>query len=530
MQDKTRVILERIETKYNLSHDGQALSAEERMRYALIALEGRLADRVRLANHWRITAEQILSETGLLTEAPAEPITPERFRELVQPSLRMLHTAGRDLLRMLNALGVDSSQPLGQVEQAIAEINRLKSWASFAMKTCNVLAVAFTADNPPEIGAVGAAIEALHRPNLHHTISTWAEDRGRHWSQDQVVIARGLVVELLEQIAAGHLESDSAFASLIVKTKVPKGTVPLEKEVLSPEIELRVAIENWLAENSEIREEDRINAATNFVTDLLVEFAERDPDTARIAFLTSPKTVLIDAIDCWANEIMEQSWHEDYLKHSARLVSQLLSLLHNLDVGLNDLDDLASVAAPIVLQESGVFKIERLTGQVKAEKIASSDQWVGFEKFLSDYWKKAFSYRNLPPNWTPGYIREILIALEAKEKTALDYFTRYQTDVISWMRAMAMMVEAAANGGTHAEKDARYRGVIALLETSMQRARNARDRFVQSYWWEKPDLFTSDYPVKPLLDRVHELEKQIEKLKGEPEPPTFATTIDDQPF
>lgn len=85
-------------------------------------------------------------------------------------------------------------------------------------------------------------------------------------------------------------------------------------------------------------------------------------------------------------------------------------------------------------------------------------------------------------------------------------------DMLIWLRAMAMIVEMVANAATHAEKNARLRGVIEMIETSVQRLREQEIGFQWSTW-RMPDLFRSDYPVVQYIRRIHELEEQLKEAQ-----------------
>jgi len=85
----------------------------------------------------------------------------------------------------------------------------------------------------------------------------------------------------------------------------------------------------------------------------------------------------------------------------------------------------------------------------------------------------------------------------------------FRDDMLTYMRALAMITEMAANAATHAEKNARLRGMIELIESTIQKLRDMEFNF-QSCHWRKPDVFRSDYPVLQYIRRIHELEHQIQ--------------------
>jgi hypothetical protein len=68
------------------------------------------------------------------------------------------------------------------------------------------------------------------------------------------------------------------------------------------------------------------------------------------------------------------------------------------------------------------------------------------------------------------------------------------------------------NAGTHAEKNARLRGAIELLESAVEKLRHQHleDLFSIYHW---PDVFRSDYPTRSLMERIHDLERQLKELQ-----------------
>lgn len=85
-------------------------------------------------------------------------------------------------------------------------------------------------------------------------------------------------------------------------------------------------------------------------------------------------------------------------------------------------------------------------------------------------------------------------------------------DMLVWLRAMAMIVEMAGNASTHAEKNARLRGCVELIETTIQQLREQEFNF-QSATWHMPDVFRSDYPTLEYVRRIRQLEEELERVK-----------------
>ncbi|MBD2437388.1 hypothetical protein [Nostoc sp. FACHB-110] len=101
------------------------------------------------------------------------------------------------------------------------------------------------------------------------------------------------------------------------------------------------------------------------------------------------------------------------------------------------------------------------------------------------------------------------------ETRALSKLKSFKEDVLTYLRAIALMATIVGNAATHAEKAARLRGLIELIESSIQTIRNEQEKFIFNHW-DKPDLFKSDYPLRRYIERIRELEVENKKLKGEP--------------
>lgn len=106
----------------------------------------------------------------------------------------------------------------------------------------------------------------------------------------------------------------------------------------------------------------------------------------------------------------------------------------------------------------------------------------------------------------------------------------FKQDVMVWMRAFALVIDSAANASTHSEKNARLRGVVEMVESAVDKLRTDFHHFSIS-WGRNPDIFRSEYPVKQYVQRIRELEAELNKLKGvEEKPKEQAPERDGIPF
>lgn len=90
---------------------------------------------------------------------------------------------------------------------------------------------------------------------------------------------------------------------------------------------------------------------------------------------------------------------------------------------------------------------------------------------------------------------------------------KFRDEMLTYLRALAMILETVGNAGTHAEKAARLRGVVELLESTIQKLWEVEFDFQWAHWRE-PDVFRSDYPVVTYIRRIRELEHELERAKN----------------
>lgn len=96
---------------------------------------------------------------------------------------------------------------------------------------------------------------------------------------------------------------------------------------------------------------------------------------------------------------------------------------------------------------------------------------------------------------------------------ALEQIKSFRDDLLTYLRAIALVVDMAANASTHREKNARLRGMVELLESAIDKLRKASFEFTLNHRWASYDIFRSDYPTRHLVDRIHELEDELRETK-----------------
>lgn len=143
------------------------------------------------------------------------------------------------------------------------------------------------------------------------------------------------------------------------------------------------------------------------------------------------------------------------------------------------------------------------------------------ERIKDQYGRWHIHYRDDAP---VDLLRSLLHHAERERAKDYDGMNRFRDNVITELRAMALTLKAAQMGGTHAEKDARLRGLEDLIESSVHRLQDLSFNEYSFQWW--PDaVFSSNRAEARLQRRVWELEEALKSSKPTPE-----TGSDDIPF
>ncbi|MFT3679451.1 MAG: hypothetical protein QM791_04210 [Ferruginibacter sp.] len=149
-------------------------------------------------------------------------------------------------------------------------------------------------------------------------------------------------------------------------------------------------------------------------------------------------------------------------------------------------------------------------------------------------------------------MQELEAAVKAHEKTARTHFTGSLTDRLNslvnhyrhdtanmvakrkelientlvYFRSVAMISESIGMAGTHAEKSARLRGLIELINSAISKLRKEQEEDILSNW----NFFSWDhatYPYLRVLEKFNELKQQNEWLRKNLKE---GVKIDDLPF
>lgn len=107
---------------------------------------------------------------------------------------------------------------------------------------------------------------------------------------------------------------------------------------------------------------------------------------------------------------------------------------------------------------------------------------------------------------------------EDKATKALSDVKAFRDDMLTYFRALVLILHMTGEAGTHAEKAARLRGAIELLEQAIEQLRK-KDLEMLFSMWRWPDLFRSDWPTRRLMERIHDQERELEDLRKQVQPP-----------
>jgi hypothetical protein len=120
----------------------------------------------------------------------------------------------------------------------------------------------------------------------------------------------------------------------------------------------------------------------------------------------------------------------------------------------------------------------------------------------------------------PDRLEQVLALYERIAVDALTGAESVRDDMLVYMRSISFMLQTViADHISHAEKGARVRGVIAVVEQHIDSLRNERFDFHNSSWRRSPDLFRWNENERRLRDQIRELQKLLEK-GGTKEVPT----------
>lgn len=111
-------------------------------------------------------------------------------------------------------------------------------------------------------------------------------------------------------------------------------------------------------------------------------------------------------------------------------------------------------------------------------------------------------------------LRSILQRYQDIARRHLQGAEDFRDQMLVWLRAMSLTLTMTGNAATHAEKGARLRGTIEIIEKLIRNLQNEKFDFSRTYWhsaWD--DDFRSDYPVRDLLHENHDLKARLKEAQ-----------------
>lgn len=109
-------------------------------------------------------------------------------------------------------------------------------------------------------------------------------------------------------------------------------------------------------------------------------------------------------------------------------------------------------------------------------------------------------------------IQAIISSYESTAANAIDSNRQMTEDTLVYFRSVVMITESIGMAGTHAEKAARLRGLIELLNSAITKLKNKQsDEILNNWRWMSWDYST--YPYQSILSKMEELKRENEQLK-----------------
>lgn len=115
-----------------------------------------------------------------------------------------------------------------------------------------------------------------------------------------------------------------------------------------------------------------------------------------------------------------------------------------------------------------------------------------------------------------AYVSTVLIRKRDMVTNTVVKSREFQQDVLTFMRAFVMTLEMVASASTHAEKAARLRGLMELVESAARKIREKQFRETETWSYSmSDDVFRCDYPVRHFIDKAREAEARAKALEEE---------------
>jgi len=96
---------------------------------------------------------------------------------------------------------------------------------------------------------------------------------------------------------------------------------------------------------------------------------------------------------------------------------------------------------------------------------------------------------------------------------------KFISDIITQMKALSIVAQMVSNAQTHAEKNARMRGLMEIIDGAINEMQNIDFKEILSSY-EYESVFKPTYPVQRLLGKLRDARAELATLKMKYEPET----------
>lgn len=130
---------------------------------------------------------------------------------------------------------------------------------------------------------------------------------------------------------------------------------------------------------------------------------------------------------------------------------------------------------------------------------------------------------HLGSNYLPDQITALVDHAGREGNNAVREMKSLLENLISHLRGMEIVVDMVGNASTHSEKNARLRGLAEVIQTAIKRATEFSYDFSWKHWGNYNDLFKSDFPMRDVMQQLHQKDAEIKRLEaallgGDPHP------------
>lgn len=113
----------------------------------------------------------------------------------------------------------------------------------------------------------------------------------------------------------------------------------------------------------------------------------------------------------------------------------------------------------------------------------------------------------------PDQIKYLIQHYKDDTVKAVSQIKAMRDEILVYLRAISFALEAEFNGGTHAERNARLRGALQVIQETAKRLQDESFTYILDREWTWRDLFHSNLEARDLMNRIYQLEKERDELK-----------------